>query len=116
MGINGQKRKKKQGPVPSLEESLHKKFKSDKATKEQKPEYRLDTTRTPNSTATKPAANETTNPTPIAEIIAEDEQSFGTAKASLFDSEDEEDDEDGLDEFQELDDDVDRYPHKTENF
>jgi hypothetical protein len=33
MGINGQKRKNKQGPVPTLEESLPKKFKSDKSSK-----------------------------------------------------------------------------------
>lgn len=33
MGINGQKRKNKQGPVPTLEESLPKKFKSDKTSK-----------------------------------------------------------------------------------
>jgi hypothetical protein len=33
MGINGQKRKNKQGPVPTLEESLPKKFKSDRSSK-----------------------------------------------------------------------------------
>jgi hypothetical protein len=37
MGVNGQKRKKKQGPV-SLEESLPKKFKSDKPAKSKKNE------------------------------------------------------------------------------
>jgi hypothetical protein len=48
MGINGQKRKKKEGPVPSLEESLPKKFKSDKTVKA-KPEYGLKTKSTNDS-------------------------------------------------------------------
>jgi hypothetical protein len=119
MGVNGQKRKKKQGPVPSLEESLPKKFKSDKVTKAKKAEHSVKTTTTPNPTATKAAAKATPKATPnsipIAEKVehnAENEQSFGTAKASLFDSEDGEDDEFGLDEFEGLDGDVDKYPLK----
>src|SRR5271154_1990950 len=36
MGVNGQKRKKKQGPVPTLEESLPKKFKAGPTTKPKK--------------------------------------------------------------------------------
>src|SRR5271154_7019232 len=117
MGINGQKRKKKQGPVPSLEESLPKKFKSDKTAKAKKPGYGLKakTSTTPNSTAAKPAPKAPTNSTPIAEVVdhnAEDEQSFGTVKASLFDSEDDEDDELGLDEFEGLEEAVDMFSPK----
>jgi ribosomal RNA methyltransferase Nop2 len=122
MGVNGQKRKNKQGPVPSLEESLPKKFKSDKTAKAKKPEYglKVKTTTTPNSTAAKPAPKAPTNSTRIAEVVdlnAEDEESFVTVKASLFDSEDEEDDQAGLDEFERLEEDVDRYPQlRISNF
>jgi ribosomal RNA methyltransferase Nop2 len=122
MGVNGQKRKNKQGPVPSLEESLPKKFKSDKTAKAKKPEYglKVKTTTTPNSTAAKPAPKAPTNSTRIAEVVdlnAEDEQSFVTVKASLFDSEDDEDDQAGLDEFERLEEDVDRYPQlRISNF
>jgi 25S rRNA (cytosine2870-C5)-methyltransferase len=114
MGVNGQKRKKKQGPVPSLEESLPKKFKSDKTVKAKKAEHGVKTTTTPNPTLRKPTAKATPNPIPLAEKIehnVEEEQSFGTAKASLFDSEDDEDNV-GFDEFEGLDRDVDRYPRK----
>ena len=100
MGVNAQKRKKKQGPVPTLEESLPKKFKSDQPAKPK---------RTGNGVEKKPNAQKPVKKVGERRKDADDdddangfneneERVFGTTKSSLFnDSEDEPEDEfDGL--------------------
>lgn len=112
MGVNGQKRKKKQGPVPSLEESLPKKFKSEKSVKPKKPENGVK----PNGNV-KLVSKKVDNPKVKVrqqpeeeEEVADEQRDFGATKASLFD-----DDDSGFegDEFDGLEDDVDMYPPET---
>jgi hypothetical protein len=106
MGVNGQKRKKKQGPVPSLEESLPKKFKSEKSAKPKNTENGVK----PNGSA-KLVSKKVDNPKvkvqqrPDDEEVVDEQQDFGATKASLFDD----DDDDGFeaDEFDGLEDNVD---------
>jgi hypothetical protein len=106
MGVNGQKRKKKQGPVPSLEESLPKKFKSEKSVKPKKTENGVK----PNGSA-KLVSKKVNNAKVIVQQQPDDEevvdgqQDFGATKASLFDD----DGDDGFeaDEFDGLEDNVD---------
>ena len=104
MGVNGQKRKKKQPPVPTLEESIPKKFKSEKPSQSKKKEENV-------KKATKPTLNGLKSKAPkeekvekvetkraeeeIEENVEEEEApDFGATKASLFDDiEEEEDDE-----------------------
>jgi hypothetical protein len=108
MGVNGQKRKNKQGPVPSLEESLPKKFKSSKFEKSKKSRNGVKTkvvAKPAKKPVEKPKAKILT-PDPVEEN-GDDEREFGAAKASLFDDEDEE--EDVFDEFEGLDGEVDMY-------
>jgi hypothetical protein len=96
MGVNGQKRKNKQGPVPSLEESLPKKFKKDVPVKKpKKSENGVKAKRV------KPREEKEVVAEEVAVEVAPHEESddatpeFGVAKASLFGDidEDEEDDE-----------------------
>jgi ribosomal RNA methyltransferase Nop2 len=87
MGINGQKRKKKQGPVPTLEESLPKKFKPDA----RKPK-KLDSTKNGAKVNRKEKREWKVNKV-HEESVEEFEGKpghFGTTKALLFDDEDEE--------------------------
>jgi hypothetical protein len=114
MGVNGQKRKNKQGPVPTLEESLPKKFKSSKITKSKKSENGLETAPAavpkPGTipSSTKSVLKTTPSVDQSIDDNVEDERVFGKTKASLFDDDDEEVVEDlGLDEFEGLDGDVD---------
>lgn len=102
MGVNGQKRKKKQGPVPSLEESLPKKFKSEKYSKPKKTENGVKV----NGSAKRESKRIDKPKVDVREQeeeIVQDVQDFGAAKASLFDD----DDEIEGDEFEGLEDDVD---------
>lgn len=110
MGVNAQKRKKKQGPVPTLEESLPKRFKSDKSVKPKKHDGGEEANDTSKRTAKSHPKTSTKveNPKPVSEevnaLVAEKDD-FGTTKASLFD-----DDEDMIaDEFQGLEDEVSMY-------
>jgi hypothetical protein len=103
MGVNAQKRKKKQGPVPSLEESLPKKFKSEKSVKRKKSEngVKSNVTRKLSPKPSAPKAGKSVHieePAEDFEAVTPVEQDFGAAKASLFD-----DDEDQADEFEGLD-------------
>src|SRR5271168_4528825 len=84
MGINGQKRKNKQGPVPTLEESLPKKFKQDTTTKPKKQsstkkDFKVNGNETRESKATKVSVEE----------FEDKAGDFGATKALLFDGEDE---------------------------
>lgn len=99
MGVNGQKRKNKQGPVPTLEESLPKKFKTDKSTKS-KPKVKVNGVKEAKGDVVrklqKPKAQE---PAPVVEFDSSEEemeqedgsdtemvsQDFSATKASLFD-------------------------------
>ena len=114
MGVNGQKRKKKQGPVPSLEETLPKKFKSEKHSKPKKVENGVQKTRKPvsaNGVKTK-AAQKVGKALTVEHSRVEEESEgesenevpdFSVTKASLFD--DIEEEEDG-DEFGGLEEDM----------
>jgi hypothetical protein len=94
MGVNGQKRKKKQGPVPTLEESLPKKLKREKAIKEKKNKDGLGkrpSSKSPSQKVDEPKVN--------VEALedetrgdAEDNQAFEATKAFLFDDDEEEQD------------------------
>jgi hypothetical protein len=101
MGINGQKRKNKQGPVPSLEESLPKKFKSAKYEKPLKGKKGENGVKKTNGDATveKPKKAELT--VDFDDDVSSDEDNVQATKASLFDD----DDLDGEDEFEGLEDD-----------
>jgi hypothetical protein len=101
MGVNGQKRKKKQGPVPSLEESLPKKFKSDKPAKSKKNENGVKTNGS--GKLSKFVTKKDNSPKVDIEEVVIDERR--ATKASLFDDDD--DDEPEEDEFEGLDKDVD---------
>jgi transcriptional/translational regulatory protein YebC/TACO1 len=102
MGVNGQKRKKKQPPVPSLEETLPKKFKSDKPAKPRKREdgVKIRTKPTSNGVTTKSSLKEKKLPKEEKRQIEDEsekensveEHDFGATKASLFDDIEEEDD------------------------
>lgn len=99
MGVNGQKRKNKQGPVPTLEESLPKKFKTDKSTKS-KPKVKANGVKEAKGDVVrklqKPKAQE---PAPVVEFDSSEEEmeqedgsdtemvsrDFSATKASLFD-------------------------------
>ena len=117
MGVNGQKRKKKQGPVPSLEESLPKKFKSDKASKPKKNENGIKTNglgKAPKSQSKEPekvekSKLESGEPEDELDEILADTDDFVATKASLFES----DDEENVDEFEGLQDEMDLYNPKT---
>jgi hypothetical protein len=88
MGVNGQKRKKKQGPVPSLEESLPKKFKAGPATKPKKQDSSKTGAKVNGKEKRESKANKTD-----AESVNEFEteaEDFGVTKALLFDGEDQE--------------------------
>jgi hypothetical protein len=98
MGVNAQKRKKKQGPVPTLEESLPKKFKSDKPTKSKKSENGVKENGKGNPSMRKAVAKATADEK--VEDFADEPQDFGAAKASLFDD----DDEEAVGEFEGMDD------------
>lgn len=84
MGVNAQKRKKKQGPVPTLEESLPKKFKADASSKPKKPENRVKSNGTEKSSKRKVVQERG------KETVVDEPQDFGATKASLFDDEEEE--------------------------
>ena len=93
MGVNGQKRKKKQGPVPSLEESLPKKFKSEKPVKSKKNENGVKA----NGSAKLSKTVTRSEDNPKVEIEKEEvdeRKAFGATKASLFDDDDDEQDAD----------------------
>jgi hypothetical protein len=107
MGVNGQKRKKKQGPVPSLEESLPKKFKSDKSVvKRKKSANGVKSNGTAKTKSTAVAVE--VHKVEEVDDIADEHQDFGAAKSSLFD-----DDEEDVDEFEGLEDEVDMYLSET---
>ena len=101
MGVNGQKRKKKQGSVPTLEESVQKKLKRSKTTTAKFSEKGPETI--------------TAAPKPLLEQYqelggddnVEDRQVFGKTKALLFDDNEDKEDALRLDEFEGLDGDVD---------
>jgi hypothetical protein len=82
MGINGQKRKKKQGPVPTLEESLPKKFKQDTTTKSKKHDTKANGKENRERKVNKVSAD-------IVEEFEDEPADFGATKALLFDGEDE---------------------------
>lgn len=105
MGVNGQKRKNKQGPVPSLEESLPKKFKSNKPVKAKKSQNGV---KTNGSTKLSKSVTKRDNSPKVAveEDVVDERRDFGATKASLFDD----DDEPEGDEFEDLDNNVDMYP------
>jgi len=100
MGVNGQKRKKKQGPVPSLEETLPKRFKSEKNVKPKKAENGAKTNGSAKPSSKKISKIATRQGEHIDEEIVDKEQDFGATKASLFDDDDE---------FEGLEDNVDMY-------
>lgn len=106
MGVNAQKRKKKQGPVPSLEESLPKKFKSDKSVKKKSENgVKSNVTRKLSSRSAPSKASKNVQVEEAEEdfeVVSPVEQDFGATKASLFD-----DDDDQADEFEGLDEDAD---------
>ena len=116
MGVNGQKRKKKQGPVPSLEESLPKKFKSEKHVKPKKGEKpaksnglggaKVGTKQ--NKRRVQVDAEEVEGVVGEAHRQPLGEQDFGTTKNSLFDGS-----EDDGDEFGDLEGDVDMYNYQA---
>jgi len=107
MGVNAQKRKKKQPPVPTLEESLPKKFKKDTAEKPKKPENGVKANgkgkHTKRKVAIKAVAEEK------VEEFPDEPQDFGATKASLFDDNDRDDyegEEEVGDEVNGMDDDL----------
>jgi hypothetical protein len=108
MGVNAQKRKKKQGPVPSLEESLPKKFKSDNSVKKKKSENGTKSNATSKLSSKPPAPKprksvQTEEPEEDFEVNSPIEQDFGATKASLFDDDDDQADElEGLDEDEDM--------------
>src|ERR1700736_2481755 len=113
MGVN--QRKNKQAAVPSLEETLPRKFKSEKVVKGKKNGSVKDRKPSNNAAAKITKAN-VTNRAPVVDFEEEpvqdqdgDEEAeadFGAVKASLF-----EDDEDEQDEFEELGDQSGLYCH-----
>ena len=105
MGVNGQKRKKKQGPVPSLEETLPKKFKSEKIAKSKNAG-----TSVKRAVGSKKVGEKGTKKAISVEVVndkLEDGEFFGAARASLFDDDEV---EETFDEFEGLDGAVDMYP------
>jgi hypothetical protein len=108
MGVNGQKRKKKQKAVPSLEETLPKKFKSGNGTKKETAENYSKTKGAPKLATSLNGHGSTSIPVEqqnngLNENVDVD-VGFQVTKASLFDDEDEE-----VDEFDMLNDDADMY-------
>src|SRR5579859_6461751 len=111
MGINGQKRKKKQGPVPTLEESLPKKFKSDKPSKSKAKENGVKEAKKEQVRKEKKVRKQEP-PAPVVEFDSEEEdveemsveedvsRDFSATKASLFDDADDlpEDEFNGIEE------------------
>lgn len=100
MGINGQKRKNKQGPVPSLEESLPKKFKSAKYEKPVKGKKGENGVKKANGDAVTKKPKKTDLTVDFDDEITSEEDNLQATKASLFDD----DDLDGEDEFEGLED------------
>src|SRR5262245_26958586 len=84
MGVNGQKRKKKQGPVPTLEETFPKKFKSDKPAKLKTQE---------NEGPRKPNKRPVSTKVDSNGVDEDEAPDLGVTKASLFDDIDEDEDE-----------------------
>jgi len=88
MGVNAQKRKKKQRPVPTLEESLPKRFKKDPAAKSKTSGNGVKANgkgkHAKRKVAIKAVAEEKVVEFP------DEPQDFGATKASLFDDEGEE--------------------------
>ena len=114
MGVNGQKRKNKQGPVPTLEESLPKKFKSDKPSKFKAKKNGVKETNGKEISRQKikePAVVEK----PVVEFDSDEEEEeaivgdvvmedFSKTKASLFDDAEDlpEDEFNGIDESEDM--------------
>ena len=88
MGVNAQKRKKKQGPVPTLEESLPKKFKKDTTAKSKKREDGAKANGKEKPAKRKIAVKEVAEEK--VEEFPDEPQDFGATKASLFDDDDDE--------------------------
>jgi hypothetical protein len=89
MGVN--QRKNKQAPVPTLEEALPKKFKSDKVSKGKKNNASKEPKARSNGTAKESKEKEEIPVVDFDDEPEEDEEtSFGAVKASLFDDDDEE--------------------------
>lgn len=93
MGVN--QRKNKQAPVPTLEEALPKKFKSDKVVKGKKKNVHKEPKARRDGTAEESKEKEEI---PVAEFDDEreedEETSFGAVKASLFDDDDDDEEQD----------------------
>ena len=99
MGVNGQKRKNKQGPVPTLEESLPKKFKTDKSTKSKPKVKENGAKEAKGDVVRKSQKPKVQEPAPVVEFDSSEEEmeeeegsdtemvsrDFSATKASLFD-------------------------------
>src|SRR5579862_3190857 len=94
MGVNGRKRKNKQGPVPTLEESLPKKFKGDKTSKLKAKKNGVKTNG--KEISRQKAKEQAVVEKPVVEFDSDDEEEegivsdvvmedFSKTKASLFD-------------------------------
>ena len=103
MRVNREKRKKKQGPVPTLEETLPKKFKSSRHVKTEKHENSAKANGAKKSNPSAVNVESILPPEKPEKEVEESTKDFGATKASLFDDDDAEEE---ADEFEGLDDQV----------